>query len=69
MKKNQLLRVLAEVIKEMGSMPLGEREIIEERSSVMKRSETDGHRWGIFKDQEEITRREGTGSEREKTRR
>lgn len=32
----------------------------------MKRSETDGHRWGIFKDREEITKEEREQAQKER---
>lgn len=62
MKENQLLKVLAETIKEMCLVPLEEIEMTEEERLSIVGSEIEGH-----SPHEDVTREERTGSEKEKT--
>uniref|UniRef100_A0A5F9CCN2 Uncharacterized protein n=1 Tax=Oryctolagus cuniculus TaxID=9986 RepID=A0A5F9CCN2_RABIT len=58
MKENQLLMILAGIVRELSTLPLKKTEITEEERSSIMRSETDGHRWEFFKGQKEMTEEE-----------
>ncbi|XP_016061944.1 PREDICTED: WD repeat-containing protein 87-like [Miniopterus natalensis] len=57
MREHQLRRILAKTVREIIRVPLEEIKIPEEeRSSIIGRSEIDGKRWEILKEQEKITK-------------